>query len=92
MNPSQADFNPRRRVVAQYGSYAVQFDPLVHLPWGLHRVYCGERYVGAFLSFPSESDCAWLERFVRGVAEAIRHPRRLSKTVNGRTFNGTLKP
>lgn len=54
------DFDSKRRLVAQYTKFAVHFDPLVHLPWGLYRIYAGEKYVGAQLSFPSESDCEWI--------------------------------
>lgn len=35
-------------------------DPLVHLPWGLYRVYSNQKYVGAQISFPSKSDCECL--------------------------------
>ena len=55
-----ADFDPKRRLVATYGRFAVHYDPLVHLPWGLYRVYAGERYIGAQISFPCKSDCDFL--------------------------------
>jgi hypothetical protein len=63
MSPLDPDFDPRRRTVVTYGRYTVQLDPLVHLPYGLYRVYCAGKYVGAQLSFPSESDCQWLHRW-----------------------------
>src|SRR5262245_54512705 len=53
--------DPKRKLVAQYGKYAVWYDPLPHRPYGLFRVYQNERYVGAQLSIPSQSDCAWLD-------------------------------
>lgn len=62
MSPRDPDYDPRRRVVAQLGRYTVWLDPLVHLPWGLFRVYKSNRYVGAQISMPSLSDCEWLER------------------------------
>lgn len=55
--PFQDDFNPRRRIVATYGRFSVYLDPMVHLPWGLYRVTLGTKYIGAQISFPSESDC-----------------------------------
>jgi hypothetical protein len=66
MSPLDPDFDPKRRTVATYGAYTVQLDPLVHLPYGLHRVYFHGKYVGAQLSFPSLSDCEWLHKW-RGV-------------------------
>lgn len=57
MNP---DFDPKRRLVATFGRFTVHYDPLVHLPWGLYRIYAGEKYVGAQISFPCKSDCEFL--------------------------------
>lgn len=54
------EFDPRRKLVATYGRFTVHHDPIVHLPWGLYRVYAGQRYIGAQISFPSKSDCEWL--------------------------------
>lgn len=53
--------DPKRRQVAQLGKYAIWYDPLPHRPYGLFRVYHGERLVGSQLSMPCESDCRWLE-------------------------------
>ena len=50
----------KRKLVATYGRYAVYYDPLLHRPWGLYRIYLREKYVGAQLSFPNASDCAWV--------------------------------
>jgi len=63
MNPLQPDFNPRRQTVAVYGKYVVQHDPLVHPPYGLYRISRGDKRVGATISFPSASDCEWLDRW-----------------------------
>lgn len=60
--PQDPAFNPMRRRVAELGPYSVYHDPLVHLPWGLYRVYRGDRYIGSQLSHPSQSDCRMLER------------------------------
>lgn len=57
MSPLEDDFDPKRRMVATYGRFAVWLDPLVHLPWGLYRIYVGGRYIGGQISFPSKSDC-----------------------------------
>lgn len=54
------DFDPKRRQVSEYGRFSVHYDPLVHLPWGLYRIYEREKYIGAQISFPSQSDCEWL--------------------------------
>ena len=54
--------DPKRRLVATLGKYAVWYDPLSHRPYGLFRIYKGERYVAAQLSMPCESDCQWLDR------------------------------
>jgi hypothetical protein len=51
-----------RRLVVSYGPYVVWHDSLVHRPLGLFRVYRGEHYVGGQISYPSESDCKWLDR------------------------------
>lgn len=66
MSPLDANFDPRRRTVATYEKYTVQLDPLVHLPYGLYRVYKGGQYIGAQISWPSLSDCQYLEKW-RGV-------------------------
>lgn len=50
-----------REYVAVYGPYRVQHDPLTHMPYGLYRVYKGEKYIGAQLSYPSAEDCRWIE-------------------------------
>lgn len=60
--PQDPAFNPMRRRVAEVGPYSVYHDPLVHLPWGLYRVYRQQTYIGAQLSHPSQSDCRMLER------------------------------
>jgi hypothetical protein len=57
-----ADFDSKRRLVATLGRFCVYYDPLVHLPWGLYRVYAGEKYIGAQISYPCESDCQWLAK------------------------------
>ena len=50
----------KRALVATYGRYTVYHDPLLHRPWGLYRIYAGEKYIGAQISFPNASDCAWV--------------------------------
>src|SRR3954468_19226990 len=56
LNPSDPnDFDSKRRQVARYGRFTVIHDPLVHRPWGLYRVYAGEKYIGAQISYPCES-------------------------------------
>jgi hypothetical protein len=55
-----AEFDSKRRLVATFGRFSVYYDPLVHLPWGLFRVYAGDKYIGAQISYPIESDCRWL--------------------------------
>lgn len=52
----------KRKLVATYGAYSVWHDQLPHRPYGLFRVYRGERYVAAQISWPSLSDCEWLDR------------------------------
>jgi hypothetical protein len=61
--PSIVPEDSKRRIVAEYGDYVVYYDPLAHVPWGLFRVYHGERYIGAQVSWPSKSDCQWLEHW-----------------------------
>lgn len=51
----------KRVLITEYGRFSVYFDPLAHLPWGLYRVHLGRKYIGAQLSYPSKSDCEWLE-------------------------------
>ena len=60
MSYIDADFDPKRRLVATLGRFTVYYDPLVHLPWGLYRVYAGQKYIGAQISFPCKSDCEFL--------------------------------
>lgn len=50
-----------REPIAIYGNYRVIHDPLAHMPWGLYRVYAGEKYIGGQISYPSESDCRAIE-------------------------------
>jgi hypothetical protein len=53
----------KRRVVATYGIYTVWYDPIVHVPWGLFRVYRGQKYCGAQISWPCASDCEWHDKW-----------------------------
>jgi hypothetical protein len=64
----------KRRVVVEHGPYQVWYDPLAHTPWGLYRVYRGERYCGAQISWPCRSDCEWLDKW-RGVYAMPSPPR-----------------
>jgi hypothetical protein len=54
--------NPKRQLIAEMGPYSVWHDPLAHRPYGLFRIWRGDRYVGAQISHPCRSDCEWLER------------------------------
>ena len=63
-----------RTLVVQHGAYSVWHDKLVHLPWGLYRIYKGDEYVGGQISYPSQSDCEWLDRR-RGVYADAPDPR-----------------
>lgn len=63
MNFSIVPEDSKRRLVIEYGQYAVYHDPLPHRPYGLFRVYHGEQYVGAQISYPSASDCQWLHKW-----------------------------
>lgn len=51
----------KRCLVVEYGRFAVYYDPLAHMPWGLYRVYVGARLIGAQISYPIRSDCEWHE-------------------------------
>lgn len=54
--------NNTRAEVAVYAQFRVIFDPLVHRPWGLYRIYLKEKYIGAQISFPNKSDCECISR------------------------------
>lgn len=66
----------KRRFVAKLGKYDVWYDPLQHRPYGLFRIYKGQRYIAAQISHPCESDCQWHDR-ERGVyaTESFRDDR-----------------
>lgn len=73
MNPY--DFDSKRKLVANYGRFHVYYDPLIHRPWGLFRIYEGERYLGALISFPGRDDCKTMSSKVRAMP-AIGSPTR----------------
>jgi hypothetical protein len=62
--------NPKRQLIAEMGPYSVWHDPLAHRPYGLFRIWHGDRYVGAQISYPCRSDCEFLERRHKQHAEA----------------------
>lgn len=82
MTPSLIPENPKRRIHEQIGIYTVWYDPLAHMPWGLYRIYRGEKYVGAQLSVPCLSDCQWFEAQERS---QIRYAKPKEKTPYGYT-------